>query len=379
MRRIVLNQTKGITSENLGELNVKENWIRSFLPGVRNVDAFTELERSFESNFTHSGLIYYLHHCWSKEIGCVIRPDMIWHTVISEIAHKILQHPDKYKYIFSDTSGKQDIIIETMDITNINIELLTNEISKIIKNKEFADIINNTRFKSEEVNAHLAIQMAFASMSTPYFSYMTSMCGIPSVDVEGNFMDWYKIIEALEKFKNIFVEDDKMLKYFDDVRNVVGNIICRGGGDDNDDIEIYQPSDELFSLSYINKGKCTHRINDITSNSPEDRFNTETFWNDIFRYDKNVKCGSGHTPELVYGWITKLYINDHSEERDLFSFNNHLNYVPYKNIESGKMFCKVIGLTYSYHDTKLNVLVPKYGSVRYQINDKKIFNKLAKI
>ena len=383
MGRTKLNQNethaKEIVSEDFGELDTTEKWVQSFMQ-FGSVHAYKELERNFESNVTHSGLIYYLHYCWAKEIGCVIRPDMIWHTVVSEIASAVLKNPSKYKYLFSDTDEKQEIVVLTSDITDINVDTLTNEISKIIKNKKFMDVICDTRFKSEEENAHLAVQMTFACMATPFFSYMTTRCGIPSIDVKGDFTDWYKIIKSLEILKTE-LKDDEMEKYINDVRNVVGNIILDSDLDNTfGELEIEDHFDDTFSLHYIKHkdevGERIRRIRNIKHNSPEDRFYKSTFLNDIFRYGKNEICMSGHSPRIVRGWITKLYM--HGNENDLFQFNKHINYVPYKNIESELMFCKVVGLTHSEYDKKSNVLNPKYGIIKYQITDETIYNKLAK-
>ena len=41
-------------------------------------------------------IIYYLAYCWSKEIGIVLRADMIWCCVLYEFSKHITETKDKY-------------------------------------------------------------------------------------------------------------------------------------------------------------------------------------------------------------------------------------------------------------------------------------------
>ena len=170
---------------------------------------YSNLQVNFSTNITHAGLIYYMHLCWAQEKGACLRPDMIWHTIVGEIAHEVLQEPEYYRYLFTDSKDKQTVVQVVDDTTEISVELLVEQINHLIKNKEFLSVICDTqeflsvicdtRFKSEVANSNIAINMAFACMSTPFFNYMTRMCGIPFVEIKGGNEDWLALYHAISK------------------------------------------------------------------------------------------------------------------------------------------------------------------------------------
>ena len=96
-------------------LNTPIDWLHS-LPGMRrkpeDFNNFREIQKSFNSKNTHAGLIYYAHFCWAKELGMVIRPDMLWYTIISDLTECILKFPSYFRYLFTESEEKQDISLD---------------------------------------------------------------------------------------------------------------------------------------------------------------------------------------------------------------------------------------------------------------------------
>ena len=179
------------TSQNpaIGEqtqtLETSKEWVKNL--GFDHLSGFNKLSGHIPKEHTHAGLIYYMHYCWAKEHGCVIRPDMFWFTIVSEISREVNRNPEVFSELFTSTPGKKQVIEQTgqVDETEIDIVTLANQIRERIVSEELGDTIVNTRFESEDENAHLAICCSFAEMATPFFNYMTSLCGISSVTVRG--------------------------------------------------------------------------------------------------------------------------------------------------------------------------------------------------
>lgn len=342
------------SSENIDgphqSMKTKENWVKHF-SGQFDPSHFKEIDTLPSSDATHAGLIYYLHLCWAKEIGACLRPDMFWYTIVSEIAKLVLDNSDDFQYLFSDSSEKQDIVILTNNVTDISIETLIGQMKNVIKNTDFLATICGTRFDSEALYSNRAILMTFACMATPYFNYMSTMCGIPHLKIEGTKQDWQKLYQScsdLSKFQpkkaSIFgLNSDRYLGYIKRITNLVGTIIFHCFGD------------RLPNTELINE-------------------NRTEFFNNIFHYGNNIQCGSGHDDTIVQGWIKDLYFSN--SDRDLNKFNTHINYVPYANIETKRMFCQATGLTYSINNQ--NTLHAQYGLIKYEVLNIEVFNKLAK-
>jgi hypothetical protein len=102
-------------------LDSPEQWVRAFSSHGSDRH-FKQLRASFDGAavpVTHAGLIRYLHACWAAERGAVLRPDMVWHTLVNEVASAILADPAWYRGLFTlltkAATGKTDIVIVTRD------------------------------------------------------------------------------------------------------------------------------------------------------------------------------------------------------------------------------------------------------------------------
>ena len=114
---------------------------------------FNLIETSDTSSHTHAGLIHYFHYCWAKEYGCVLRPDMIWYTIVSNFVELVLKFPEKFRSLFTDSPEKKDIILpEARDWSNTKgMEDLILQFDLAIRdeiyNKEFYNTICNISFE----------------------------------------------------------------------------------------------------------------------------------------------------------------------------------------------------------------------------------------
>ena len=130
------------------EMNLQSDWVREFCQYSKPNDT-KEISRNFRSRITHAGLIFYLHYCWAHEFGCVLRPDMIWYTIVSEIAKQVLDNPEEYRHLFTDSQEKKTIVTQVDDVSSLDINVLTQQIKTIISDKNFFETICETRFESE--------------------------------------------------------------------------------------------------------------------------------------------------------------------------------------------------------------------------------------
>ena len=347
-----------LKAASIQTLDSSMDWIASFMDvnSYRGTSPkqsdFIERDRNFESKITHPGLIHYAHLCWAKEHGLSLRPDMIYNALISEIAFDILDSPNDYAYLFTaDTTKKIDIftIGKLFDYDQI-ISMIQNRILE----PDFASAICDVKFESDVPNAHIARLMAFANMGTPFFNLFGTLCGIPHVEILGSFDDWFNLYNTIcilkrfgpseqsSKYK-IKSHTDSMTKSI----NIVANIIY------------YCFDTKLESMTQMYNSKVE-------------------FFSDIFHYDKNVICGSGHDTMVVSGWLRFFYL-DSDEGKDLDHYHCHTNYVCMHDLITNKRYCQVVSLAFSDMDIENNILRPGYGIITYEIMNRKIYNKLAMV
>jgi len=357
-----LDQCKTRESGNNKEMKSVHDWLNNIQMG--DDDTTKLLEKSYDSTITHAGLIYYFHYCWSNELGACLRPDMIWYTIINELAHDVLSDPELFRHLFSDSNEKKTIVQITGATTEFNIEQLLVQMKSIINNKDFLRSIIEPTFDSAPNNAKIAISYSFACMATPFFNYMTTLCGIPTLNVQGSESEWATLYRAIEKLKDYPPKGWKaqiFSEYFNRCMNTVNNIAFHTFGKAID-ANIFKP---LTKQDYYEKD------NKKSSSSFK---NSNEFFSDVFHYGPETHCGSGHDDvNLVFGWMKTFY---KSCSGDLHKFKTHISYVPYQNMDTGRMFYKCGGMVYS--NLEECTLYPQYGFTKMETTNKAFFQKLAK-
>ena len=58
----------------------------------------------------HKNFMEYLMVAYSNHFSVEISPDVIFYTILCEIADTIKKHPEKYRYIFTSAGEKTPII-----------------------------------------------------------------------------------------------------------------------------------------------------------------------------------------------------------------------------------------------------------------------------
>jgi hypothetical protein len=344
--KIKLTQPHFGEASRQGELTNLNSWIKSFVPRGWKSQDLKYLGGNLPNNaFTHSGLIYYLHACWAKELGCVLRPDMIYFTVLSEIAGHILKHPNDFKSLFTNKNGKEDIIVVDPMATSghLDIHTLCEALRHKVVNKEMYQLICDTTFDSDDSNAREARCMTFCEMGIPYYNYLTTLCGITSIDVQGSFSDWKRLFDTVGRLRSI------MSRY--DSAGQIG---------------------PLLEKTFQTVSTIIHYVFDPNFTADSNYPNAESFFNDIFHYGSNAKCGSGHDAYIVSGWARHFYMS-HGE--DITNFSPSMTYVPYLNIETKRKFVQVSTLAYS--DLVNGTAIPHYGKILFEVVSDELFNKIA--
>jgi hypothetical protein len=322
-------------------LDSPEQWVRAFSSDEMFGSDFKQLRASFDAAavpVTHAGFIRYLHACWAAERGAVLRPDMVWHTLVNEVASAVLADPAAYRDLFTKAAtGKTEIVIVTRD--DLDVGELVAAMRTQIGDPAFAALLCDTRFASEAPGAHTATLLAFAEAGTPYFDYVTTRCGIPSVDVVGSRDEWVALLAAVRGLQRYVPSGGKWLGAA--VRAV----------------------DAILHWAFAEP-----------DTDGGDYADAAAFFADTFHYGANPMCGSGHEPRLVCGWARGLYA---CWEEDLDRFPSHVRQMPYKDRDTGRMYVQAGGLAYS-EATADGAFEPGYGFVTYEVIDKDTFKQLAK-
>jgi hypothetical protein len=288
--------------ERMVDLSQPHNWLQKLLTDNRNkydrlhrkklgiffninqssLEVMPDSKISDQIDMVHVGLIHYVYTAWAREQGIVLTPDILFYTIICEIKNYIKTNPNDFRDLFTNKSDKQQIVVGVL-----TLDKLMNILKDIIPSKELFDVLTKTTFTTEPTHFSTVLGITFADMGTPYFSYMSSLCGIPKVKILGTDEDWNVLLTTMKILKTIFqIYSEQMTKYLDNITNNINKLILA-----------------------------------IANNNVE-------YFRQMFNYKSNMPCDSGHNAVDLSGWILEYYM----ERRPyIVNYPSHLNCLPYKN------------------------------------------------
>lgn len=303
--------------------------------GKDNLELLNGSIVSEQTSGTHNGLIQYIFCAWAKEIGVVLRPDMFFSTIISEIKNEIIKNSKKYAKLLTFNPESKETIV----VVNLSVENLLSELQHRVPSKQLFDIVTNTKFTSEPEHFKTVMYITMADMGTPYFSYETTRCGIPKILVNGNKEDWQILLDSIVGLLEVFKDYRLMNEYLTTVKNLV---------------------EEFITATFKNKDY--------------------KFFENMFIYGEDPhSCRSGHELVMLDGWIKDLYVCNRANY--ITDYPSHISCLPYSckddpdNIQyyfymAGLFSSKIIG----------DFLHPEYNIIHCKLNhpdNKAIFNILA--
>lgn len=263
----------------------------------------------------HNNYLEYLQKAWADHYGVVIKPDIIWYILLTEIASIIKENPETYRHLFTNSNDKKTITLICGDPTIIPLDQLMAVLKQVVPTNTETFLPTFSTSNDKSTNAFYA---AFADAVSPFYDYCTLLCGIPFIDVQGTKEDWLQLQTSWNQIKDLLNEHE----YFERVNNILTNII-----ESNDD-----------------------------------------FWKNMF-YVK--RCGSGHQEE-IYGWITDLFRKPVKSQRFVHNFPTQVSIVNYKDLTHEKDFQMIQGLFSSSPQDEF--LVPEFGYVVYEKRETEYFD-----
>lgn len=212
------------------------------------------------SSYSHQGLMQAVFIAWANECKFQLSPDMLFYTVISEIASQISKHAQEYKSIFTSNSsnGKTKIDIST----GFTIEAVIERLESLIVNPDLLNVVTKTSFTTAPPHFNRVTGIALANMASPYYEYYSIKCGIPQLRLAGTDDDWVKLQQSIDQLAEIFPMLQDYLKRVVDV------------------------------VKSITTARQAHDT---------------AFFAGMFTYQKNPKSMSGHEPVITDGWLKQFY------------------------------------------------------------------------
>jgi hypothetical protein len=287
---------------------------------------------SLTGDITHNNYLEYLAVAYDNHWGIVVSPDILWNMVLCEITTAIRANAEDYRYLFSTSDDKQTISVETDNAVHFPIGKLVVELQKRMPSdiKQFLPTFSTTTPQST-----LAQQVTFADAVSPYYNYSMYMCGLRSVTVQGDKLDWEKLRDALMTLSVTLENHLAVASYLTDVAIIATTISTTF------DSTAQRTEIERLGLEELQR----------------------EWWTSMFSL-KN--CGSGHQVE-VDGWIRRLFMTE-TAPRYIGNYSRHISVMDYKNTTNDTDFRVYSGLFHSV--LKDGILLPDFSYVLCKVHNK---------
>lgn len=311
------------------EIDPKNNFIEclksSSFPGLKRLpweirpQAKSSIQTEAESLeqgaiFFHNNYMHYLENCWGSHLGIVITPDIIWYTLLSEVAAIVKATPEDFRDIFTTSSEKKRIVVHSAgNVMPLDVLVLMLKEEVPTDTSTFFPDFNFTK------NSKLAFMAAFSDMCSPFYNYSMMLCGFPFIKVEGTLEDWDMLRERWNSLSKVLQK--KKVEWEVRVTNILNTVVANYGN--------------------------------------------QELWENIF---KVKKCGSGHQT-VISGWFSDLFV-EYPEVRYAENFSTHISTIKYDVLETSRQYEMNVGLFNSIQQDEF--MVPVFSSVTYDVTD---FNK----
>jgi len=271
---------------------------------------YTVKHHTINSQFFQKNYMEYLEHCYDKHMGYVLSPELIWYSLLTEIAGCIKDNSEKYRDKFTDSDEKKEIVV-TCPWSQIDKlpGLLTDELKNHIPNA--GNYLPS--FSTETPQSKFAFSTAFCDAVSPYYNFGMLCCGFPSVEVKGTEEDWRKVY-------NHFKWVSRELNLTSKIKTIIESL---------DDLDSYK-----------------------------------SFYNDIF---KLKRCGSGGQVEAS-GWFIELFMKIPCVLYT-YNFSSQVSRLNFKNLTENKNYMISSGIMKTNYDNDNRIATPDFGYVLYLLEN----------
>jgi len=168
-----------------------------------------------EGRFIGSGdFVGAIHMAYDHHYPLVISPDHLWLFLLQGFSIHVHTHAEELRESFVPHSGSEALNVRRDDFIPGNPDNawqeVVAELFSQIKERAKGHFVESAAqpFSTTDVNEQTAFQIALLGIYGKYFSYnLHTMCGIPSIRLEGTVADWQDLRQRVDLFSGYGLED----------------------------------------------------------------------------------------------------------------------------------------------------------------------------
>lgn len=178
--------------------------VREFLGS--SIESCSKYHGRLVANVVSHPLIAAVHGAFAWHRPLCLSPDIIWLTVLQGLAIHVSQNAEQLRGRFVAHEGKLKITVRRDDFIKGSPEnpwpevftAFSEQIRQYIGDSHRLIVAN---FSTTGPVERAASEIALLDVMQSYFSYeLESLCGIPSINLEGTVDDWVSIVDRVRQF-----------------------------------------------------------------------------------------------------------------------------------------------------------------------------------
>lgn len=250
----------------LGENTHVEYLSRTSIPGIkadyRNCRGGVHLDKPT------SLLFQTVHTCFSEHYPLALRPEVLWHQVLCEIATCVKQNPEDYRHLFTALSENDpgqahgdEIMTSTTErkAGTVDIHIRADHLVRGSLNNNWASVLGSFEaaltehvpegtkgsmlpgFSTDSEESRCAQLVTFMAAASPFYDYHThTMCGIPKIRLLGELADYERMVSSAKTLAPLF--EKHLGKYFTALIPVLQKLVS--------EIQATQPDENFWKSLY---------------------------------------------------------------------------------------------------------------------------------
>lgn len=266
-----------------------------------------------DASLYHRNYLEYLQACWGDHLGIVITPDIVWFTLLSELAGLVREDAETYRSLFTREPEKQRIVVDTDDPVVMPLNRLVAALRDYVPTDT---ALFMPEFSTTSQRARHARYAAFCDLCSPYYNYGMLLCAFPAIQVQGDVDDWTRMAGQWKSLHETFSA-------------IHGSERAR--------------TERWMGNVQATLERCVDRIED------------SRWWEAMFKLER---CGSGHQSE-VSGWFRDFFRVQPKGPAYVQNFPTNVARVDYTEDAMQRDFQLQEGLFFSYQEG--DFMVPDFG------------------
>lgn len=172
--------------------------------------------------------------CFQAHLPLGLRPEVLWQTVLSQIAIEVKQNPETYRHLFTASGKKETLKVRHDGLCMGNpwgwdqaIGMFRKPLAENVPS-DILDLAMPDDMTTVGTTESLGCLMTFMNAASPFYDYrVETRCGIPQVALFGTVGDWKNLQDRVSRLSEKF---PSLSLYFQTLDPILANLVRAAEG-----------------------------------------------------------------------------------------------------------------------------------------------------